>query len=100
MTHDWPGNARELRNRVERAVALADGAWIAPEALFPEVSSDLAKDGDFSSLAEVREQVERQHIRNALDRTGVRVEEAASILGVSRSTLFEKIRRLRIACPI
>jgi DNA-binding NtrC family response regulator len=100
MTHDWPGNARELRNRVERAVALADGAWIAPEALFPEVSSDLAKAGDFSSLAEVREQVERQHIRNALDRTGGRVEEAASMLGVSRSTLFEKIRRLRIAMPL
>lgn len=100
MTHDWPGNARELRNRVERAVALADGAWIAPEALFPEVSSDLTNAGDFSSLAEVREQVERQHIRNALDRAGGRVEEAASMLGVSRSTLFEKIRRLRIATPI
>ena len=100
MTHDWPGNARELRNRVERAVALGDGAWIAPEALFPEVSSDPTKAGDFSSLAEVREQVERQHIRNALDRTGGRVEDAANMLGVSRSTLFEKIRRLRIATPI
>jgi DNA-binding NtrC family response regulator len=99
MTHDWPGNARELRNRVERAVALADGAWIAPDALFPEVSSDLAAASDFSSLAEVREQVERQHIRNALERTGGRVDDAAGMLGVSRSTLFEKIRRLRIATP-
>lgn len=97
MTHEWPGNARELRNRVERAIALADGAWIAPEGLFPEASSDLLKAGDFSSLAEVREQVERQHIRNALDRAGGRVDEAARMLGVSRSTLFEKVRRLRIA---
>jgi len=96
MTHDWPGNARELRNRVERAVALVDGAWIAPEDLFAEVWSAAISASDLSSLAEVREQVERQHIRNALDRAGGHVEEAARMIGVSRSTLFDKIRRLRI----
>jgi DNA-binding NtrC family response regulator len=99
MTHEWPGNAREVRNRVERAVALSDGPWITPEALFPEVSGDVADKRDFSPLAEVREQVERQHIRNALDRVGGRVDDAARMLGVSRSTLFEKIRRLRITTP-
>lgn len=99
MTHDWPGNARELRNRVERAVALADSAWIAPEDLFPDIWGEAVAASDLSSLAAVREQVERQHIRNALDRAGGRVEEAARMIGVSRSTLFEKIRRLRIATP-
>jgi two-component system response regulator HydG len=94
MIHDWPGNARELRNRVERAVALADGAWIAAEHLFPELGD---RGDDFSSLADVREQVERQHIRNALERAGGRVEDAAQLLSVSRSTLFEKIRRLGIS---
>jgi DNA-binding NtrC family response regulator len=94
MTHDWPGNARELRNRVERAVALADSAWIAAEHLFPELGD---RGADFSSLADVREQVERQHIRNALERAGGRVEEAAQLLSVSRSTLFEKIRRLGVS---
>lgn len=94
MTHDWPGNARELRNRVERAVALADSAWIAAEHLFPALGD---RGDDFSSLADVREQVERQHIRNALERAGGRVEEAAQLLSVSRSTLFEKIRRLGIS---
>jgi DNA-binding NtrC family response regulator len=96
MTHDWPGNARELRNRVERAVALSDGAWIAAEHLFPELGDRWHGD-DFSSLAEVRELVERQHIRNALERAGGRVEGAAQLLSVSRSTLFEKIRRLGIS---
>ena len=96
LTHDWPGNARELRNRVERAVALADGPWIAPENLFPEVWKEVVAGSDLSSLAEVREQVERQHIRDALSRSGGRVEDAAKLLGVSRSTMFEKIRRLRI----
>jgi DNA-binding NtrC family response regulator len=99
ITHDWPGNARELRNRVERAVALADGAWIAPEDLFPEMQGDLVESADLSSLARVREQVERQHIRNTLDRVGGRVDEAARLLGISRSTLFDKIRRLRIVSP-
>jgi len=97
MTHEWPGNARELRNRVERAVALADNAWIAAEQLFPEMSADQRGRADFSSLADVREQVERQHIRNALERSGGRVEDAAQLLSISRSTLFEKIRRLGIS---
>lgn len=99
LTHEWPGNAREVRNRVERAVALVDGAWITPENLFPEVWSEVVLSSDLSSLAEVRDQVERQHIRSALERAGGRVEEAARMIGVSRSTLFEKIRRLRIAMP-
>jgi DNA-binding NtrC family response regulator len=97
MTHDWPGNVRELRNRVERAAALSEEAWIAAEQLFPEIAADAARGDAFSSLAEVREQVERQHIRNALERAGGRVEDAAQLLGVSRSTLFDKVRRLRIS---
>jgi DNA-binding NtrC family response regulator len=99
MTHEWPGNARELRNRVERAVALVESAWIGPEDLFSEIWDEAVAASDLSSLAEVREQVERQHIRNALDRAGGRVEEAARMIGVSRSTLFEKIRRLQIVPP-
>ena len=99
MTHEWPGNVRELRNRVERAVALAEGTWIGPGDLFSEVWDEAIAASDLSSLAEVRDQVERQHIRNALDRAGGRVDDAARMLGVSRSTLFEKIRRLRITTP-
>lgn len=99
LTHDWPGNARELRNRVERAVALADGAWIAPENLFPDVWAEAVVASELSSLADVREQVERQHIRSALERAGGRVDDAARMIGVSRSTLFDKIRRLGIAMP-
>jgi DNA-binding NtrC family response regulator len=97
LAHEWPGNARELRNRVERASALAEGAWISPEDLFPEVWNEVLAFSELSSLADVREQVERQHIRKALERAGGRVEEAAQLLSVSRSTLFEKIRRLGIS---
>lgn len=97
LTHEWPGNAREVRNRVERAIALTDGAWIAPENLFPEVWKEAVASSELSSLAAVREQVERQHIQDVLNRSGGRVEDAAKLLGVSRSTLFEKVRRLGIS---
>jgi DNA-binding NtrC family response regulator len=96
LLHGWPGNVRELRNRVERAVALAHAAWISPDMLFPEKSALATAAGGFSPLAEVREQIEKQHIRSALERTQGRVEEAAQLLGVSRSTLFDKMRRLKL----
>jgi DNA-binding NtrC family response regulator len=96
LLHNWPGNVRELRNRVERAIALADSPWIGCEHLFPDLVPQSIGPASFTSLASMREQVERQHIRSALDRTEGRVEEAAKLLGISRSTLFEKMRRLRM----
>jgi DNA-binding NtrC family response regulator len=96
LIYDWPGNVRELRNRVERAVALAEGAWIGPELLFPDRVDEFVPMESFSSLAAVRDQVERHHIKSALEKVGGRVDSAATLLGVSRSTLFEKIRRLKI----
>lgn len=90
LQHDWPGNVRELRNRVERAAALAVGT-IGPGDLFPDLA---APTDDVASLADTRDMAERQHIRRALSRTEGNVPEAAALLGVSRSTLFEKMRRL------
>lgn len=93
LQHAWPGNVRELRNRIERAVALS-GTTLGPADLFP----DLAGPGDsFALLADTRDMAERQHIRRALARTGGNVPDAAEILGVSRSTLFDKIRRLGLS---
>jgi DNA-binding NtrC family response regulator len=97
LTHSWPGNAREIRNRVERAVALADGPWITPENLFPDVWKEAVEESALSSLAHVREQVERHHIKSALERANGKVDDAARMIGVSRSTLFDKIRRLGIS---
>ncbi|WP_303980433.1 sigma-54 dependent transcriptional regulator [Dongia mobilis] len=96
LLHDWPGNVRELRNRVERAVALADGAWIGQDLLFPDLHPESIGPASFLPLASMREQVERQHIRSALEKTDGRIEDAAKLLGVSRSTLFDKMRRLKL----
>jgi len=95
LEHPWRGNVRELRNRVERAVALSNPPWIGPEALFSsdEVEPAVTEDPSLT-LEAVRRRAERHHIRAMLTRAGGRVEEAAKLLGVSRSTLFEKIRKL------
>lgn len=94
LAHDWPGNVRELRNRVERAVALATGPWLAPGDLFPEVGNVRAGEaGEMATLSEVRDAAEFRQILRALQVTEGHMQKAAELLGVSRTTLWEKMRR-------
>jgi DNA-binding NtrC family response regulator len=95
LRHAWPGNVRELRNCIERAVALSQASLIGVDLLFPSERVEPAA-GLRSTLAEVRDQAERHHIRNVLTGAGGRIDETAKLLGISRSTLFEKMRRLDI----
>jgi DNA-binding NtrC family response regulator len=97
LAHHWLGNVRELRNRVERAVALATGPWIAAADLFPDLELAAAPDASLASLATVRETAERHHIQAALAQTGGQMQKAAELLGISRTTLWEKMRRLGLA---
>jgi DNA-binding NtrC family response regulator len=95
--HAWPGNIRELRNRVERAFGLsADVPQIAAMALFPEqgLRQDAAE--RVPGLAEARERAERMHIEEALRLTGGNMSKAAALLSVSRTTLWEKMRKLEL----
>lgn len=98
FAHDWPGNVRELRNRVERAVALARGTLLMPGDLFPEVGQ--GQEGtrsEIATLSEVRDSAERRQILRALRTTEGQVTKAAELLGVSRTTLWEKMRRLQVS---
>jgi DNA-binding NtrC family response regulator len=98
LCHAWPGNVRELRNRVERAVALADQAWLGPADLFPEFGrGDAGRGGPVTTLAEARGAAERRQIERALEHTDGRVAKAAELLGVSRTTLWEKMRRVGLS---
>src|SRR5690606_21185317 len=92
LTHHFPGNVRELRNRIERAVLLSRSAALGPQVLVPELRL-----GDVStaSLAETRRQAEAAEIEQALERSGGRVTEAAKSLGISRTTLWNKRTRLK-----
>lgn len=94
--HDYPGNIRELRNRVERAVALSEGGLIGPADLFPERVHRQLLDEPVISLQQSRDLAERRAILAALAATKGDVTLAAQRLDVSRSTLFEKIKKLDI----
>lgn len=94
--HHWPGNVRELRNRVERATALAPGHWIMPADMFPDLTSNESdcSTTTFMKLAEARAAAERRQIERALKVTSGTYTEAAKLLGISRTTLWEKMKRL------
>ncbi len=98
LEYGWPGNVRELRNRVERAVALAKSEWIMPGDMFPDLPHAQFDDpGIFSTLSEIRDSAERRQIERALQQTGGQIIEAAKLLGVSRTTLWDKMRRLSLS---
>jgi hydrogenase-4 transcriptional activator len=100
----WPGNVRQLKNEIQRAVALsAPGGAIEPSHLSPEIGttrlSSLSPLGtrpgrSTPNLASAVEQVERDLIQSALDRAGGNISETARSLGLTRRGLYLKIRRL------
>jgi two-component system, NtrC family, response regulator HydG len=97
LTHQWPGNVRELRNRVERALALANGEWIMPVDMFPDFNGEQHPMLQaFATLSETRDLAERRQIERALKQTDGQIIETAKLLGISRTTLWEKMRRLEV----
>jgi len=97
LSHAWRGNVRELRNRVERAVNLANGPWLMPADIFPELRNAVIDEVDpILPLAAVRDAAEKRQIQRVLLETGGHVIEAAKRLDISRTTLWEKMRRYGI----
>jgi len=96
--HDWPGNGRELRARLMRAMAMAKSDTILPVDLFPEGVPGAVPDAstDFLPLGDVRDAAERAHIQGALARSDGSLTEAAKLLQIGRSTLWEKMQKLGI----
>jgi DNA-binding NtrC family response regulator len=99
----WPGNVRQLKNEIQRAVALsAPGGTIEPGHLSPEIGSTRLPTAAAPSrqlrtvpnLASAVEAVERDLIQTALDRAGGNISETARSLGLTRRGLYLKIRRL------
>ncbi|ETX27060.1 sigma-54-dependent transcriptional regulator [Roseivivax isoporae] len=89
--HDWPGNGRELRSRLLRAMEVVTGDWIYPADVFPELNEHAR---EVRPLSEARDLAERHQIIRALEHTGGQVAEAARLLKVSRTTLWEKMHKL------
>src|SRR5437660_8240528 len=100
----WPGNVRQLKNEIQRAVALsAPGGTIEAGHLSPEITTTRLAGTSVGRPTTVRsdahlaaavEQVERDMIQAALDRSGGNISETARKLGLTRRGLYLKLRRL------
>ncbi|HEU0300272.1 MAG TPA: sigma-54 dependent transcriptional regulator [Longimicrobium sp.] len=97
-SYPWPGNVRQLRNVVERALLMAEGPVLLPEHLPDEVRlgqhpGDPRSNGGHDGLLPLRE-LEHLHIRRALALAGGNLGATAHLLGIHRNTLRQKLRRL------
>jgi len=100
--YQWPGNARELENAIERAVALAEGGNLVPEDLPDRVRHQAGTTTLISRGKENRltlYQLEREYIVETLRMTGKNKSRAAEILGVDRRTLHRKLDEYRTLDP-
>lgn len=101
LAHDWPGNLRELRNAIERAVILARGESVAASDLpadLPRTSGAGAPPGNVGGVittgaSVTLEALEEAHLRQVLSRASS-LMEAAEILGIDQATLYRKRKRL------
>ena len=93
QNYTWPGNARELENKVKRACILADSGQINPHDLDLEEAEDDAVSEDILDLKEARENAEKTVIRRVLERTNGKITQAAKLLGISRPTLYDLMER-------
>jgi DNA-binding NtrC family response regulator len=93
MGHQWPGNVRELENSIERAIVTCHDGVLTEENLSFLDGDESEEEGAMipgdMSLADL----ERRAIKATLSRTAGNVKEAASILGIDRSTLYDKLKR-------
>ncbi len=95
--YDWPGNIRELRNVLERAVLLGPSGEVTVDVLSEVLAprSSAAHDGAARTLDEA----ERSHIEAVLQEHAGDVRAAAAVLGLSRSALYQKIKKHSITIP-
>ena len=108
IEYDWPGNVRQLRNCIERAVVFADTEEITGEALPEEILSSAVADqpsGESTGITvphtidfkSAKKEFERRYIERSLEQSGGNVTRAAEILGMHRQSLQHKIKELGLS---
>jgi len=87
-SHNWPGNIREMENKVKRAVIMAESRYVTREDLGLEVAGELSL-----NLRHVRQEAEKQAILRALSMTDNNISAAAKLLGITRPTFYDLIKK-------
>ena len=102
QNYSWPGNIRELENCIERAVILCHGTTILPKhLLFSDEEAPVASPHPRRSTAcDPLSDIEREYIQYVLGECGNNQSRAASVLGIDRKTLRNKIREYELGTEI
>ncbi|MGZ3406796.1 MAG: sigma-54 interaction domain-containing protein, partial [Polyangia bacterium] len=97
-SYDWPGNVRELKNVIESAAAIGDGEQIEPRHLmfFKPRRRDPTMD-KLPLAGKTLESIERNAIQQTLEQCGGNKTKAAKQLGISPSTLYEKVKKYKLS---
>lgn len=92
MLYEWPGNVRELSNAVERAVVVCRTRTITP----PDLPIGASREEELKTRYFSLDDVEKEHILKVLIQTGWNISKSSAILGIDRSTLYNKINRYEL----
>ncbi|MCB1021276.1 MAG: sigma 54-interacting transcriptional regulator [Bryobacterales bacterium] len=96
LAHDWPGNVREIRNAIERAMVLEESDHLQPESLSLESRVSAAAAVAVAPGAASLEEVERSMLVQALEKADGNQTRAAEMLGISRDTLRYRIKKYNL----
>jgi len=99
LAYDWPGNIRELRNALERAVVLSEGEMITLHDLPDKLRTIDVEGVPTSSLRQALDDYERDYIRRSMTENKGNKEATADRLGIDLATLYRKLKKLRIETP-
>ena len=98
VNHSWPGNVRELKSAFEYGFVTCDEKLIRPEHLPPDIVHGRAQKNDPPKITAVnRDESKKQQLIDALRNAGGNQSRAAEILGVSRVTVWNRIKRYGIS---
>jgi len=92
MLYEWPGNVRELSNAIERAVVVCRTRTITPL----DLPIGALREEELKTRYVSLDDVEKEHIFTILNQTGWNISKSSAILGIDRSTLYNKIQRYKL----
>jgi two-component system, NtrC family, response regulator AtoC len=96
----WPGNVRELQNHIQRAMAVSDDRLIQWQDLAPELRANAAAEPGGGEGLSYLEQTERAAILEILAAAGGNRVQAAKLLGISKTTLYKKLKDYRLEAEV